>query len=644
MKKSFIFSVLAIAALVSCSKEKAFQPESEPAAVQVFTATREALVDNNSKAAFEGMSLKWNEGDEIAIYDGTIASVFVATNVTEENVATFSLKAGQTPLATEGVTYKAYYPAEIAVDADGSYCQKCPQQQKTENGPTPEGKKINYAPNIQTYVPMYCESTTTELQFKNLTALVKISVTVPDGTNPALSQIIAETNTKGIFGEYTISDNKMVVNSTVENGYGRIATKNTNAKFVSAVNTYYIALPEGEYNDFEFIAQDNSRQTQFLSLKPSTTLSLERNKVYTLTFNVNDLRTDLSYARQTANCYPVAAAQKNMFRATKGNETSIIPDIASVGIVWRGQSASSTNLTNKVVKDDISYKNGYIYFESTANQGNAVIGAYDASGKILWSWHIWVLSSDRPLTDVKLDNKTFLDRNLGALYSGCYASGDYETAILAAGLLYQWGRKDPFGGKGAIQPEKSIVMLDKTNANCKTTTAGPVSVQTTIENPTSFITATSGHWASDITDTWGGDTKTIYDPCPYGYRVPAKADFESIWNSENVKAYESLYNSTVTVAHGYNCTVNGTASFFAMTGQLNNKTGDLTTSYIGSNSNTTSAAVQSNARMFTRDEDHSFIDATMTIAKSKAWANRANTIRISNSVNAYGMAVRCVKE
>ena len=70
-----------------------------------------------------------------------------------------------------------------------------------------------------------------------------------------------------------------------------------------------------------------------------------------------------------------------------------------------------------------------------------MIAVKDASGKILWSWHIWATDFDPNAKTLKYTNDNgstweFMDRNLGAANA---ESGSFG----AFGLLYQWGRKDP---------------------------------------------------------------------------------------------------------------------------------------------------------------------------------------------------------
>ncbi len=92
-----------------------------------------------------------------------------------------------------------------------------------------------------------------------------------------------------------------------------------------------------------------------------------------------------------------------------------------------------------------------------ALKGNAVI-TYKIDGEVYWSWHVWVTddptngSTYKSYSNVRrtLSNGTtevipdsdwgWMDRNLGAVGSSI-TGGNWNRN---GGLLYQWGRKDPF--------------------------------------------------------------------------------------------------------------------------------------------------------------------------------------------------------
>lgn len=168
-------------------------------------------------------------------------------------------------------------------------------------------------------------------------------------------------------------------------------------------------------------------------------------------------------------------------------------------------------------------------------EGNAVI-AMKIGEKIYWSWHIWVIDYDPndPNNQDTNNGFTFMDRNLGATSS---AVGDTNST----GLQYQWGRKDPIPaplGWPTEEPKADeTVFPDRPiwNANGSVALAfGTVTDNITdnliysINNPLSFIKTTG--WPYDwysTTENQGNDrwntednTKTMFDPCPEGWRVP----------------------------------------------------------------------------------------------------------------------------
>lgn len=231
-----------------------------------------------------------------------------------------------------------------------------------------------------------------------------------------------------------------------------------------------------------------------------------------------------------ANCYIVYASDAGKafkIKAVRGSGSTAIGAISSVDVLWETyNNANSVTVKTVVEKVDYSGDNNYVYFKlpDTFHSGNALIAAKDASGDVLWSWHIWAPSSSVEEGDYSangLMTPKMLDRNLGALVVATAT----ETANTPEtfGLMYQWGRKDPFLGPrnaGTSDPYK----LAGTSYSIA---SGHITWEYAYKHPTVFGKGTStslnGDWidAYDI-DLWGGDSgvKTINDPCPYGYRVP----------------------------------------------------------------------------------------------------------------------------
>lgn len=226
-------------------------------------------------------------------------------------------------------------------------------------------------------------------------------------------------------------------------------------------------------------------------------------------------------ADATANCYIISEPGVYKFKPTKGCSDEGVGTIATSSVLWKSFGTTSSPKKSELISAT-SYKDGYIAFEVPEDfkKGNAVIGAKDIKGNILWSWHIWL--TDKPKEHIYNNEAgTVMDRNLGAVSS---TPGD----IGALGLFYQWGRKDPFPGSSSISSanvSKSYSGGWQTVAS--TSTTGTIKYATA--HPTFFISQNKKNYdwyytGSSSTDdtrwTTSENRKSIYDPCPAGWRVP----------------------------------------------------------------------------------------------------------------------------
>ena len=163
-------------------------------------------------------------------------------------------------------------------------------------------------------------------------------------------------------------------------------------------------------------------------------------------------------------------------------------------------------------------------------KGNVKIAAYNAQNEIVWSWHIWI--TDKPQNQGYQNGTVAMDRNLGAVSASPVSPGDgYVNAMTVwAGLFYQWGRKDAIFRRtvdDAYDTEEFPMSIK----------ASPVPVADAHKAPsTYFYDRTGNHWTTDteVNDHFWGYisdrediVKTLYDPCPPGYRVTGNAMWES---------------------------------------------------------------------------------------------------------------------
>ena len=246
---------------------------------------------------------------------------------------------------------------------------------------------------------------------------------------------------------------------------------------------------------------------------------------------------DLS-AVESANCYIVSEAGDYKFKAVLGNSDATAGNVKSVEVLWESFGTDvAPNIGDLVTS--VSYKNGYIRFSTPEafKEGNAVIAAKNSKGVILWSWHIWL--TDKPADQVYYNNAgTMMDRNLGATSA---IPGD----VGALGLLYQWGRKDPFLGSSSIS---EAVEAKSTVSWPKPAGSNWATMDLTEKNP---MTHYGGYYG--VNGRWDS-AKTIYDPCPAGYRVPDGGN-DGVWRISEGGSY-MYHEYFLATSDGVNCGIN----------------------------------------------------------------------------------------
>ena len=246
----------------------------------------------------------------------------------------------------------------------------------------------------------------------------------------------------------------------------------------------------------------------------------------------------------TANCYLVTEAGEYKFPLVKGNTEESVGAVAKAALLWETWNNQETVTANSVIAS-VDYADGFITFATpaTLKPGNALVAALDANNEVLWSWHIWIPAT--PITDAIESNysvKAAMSRNLGALVD-TPASLDPVATVESFGLLYQWGRKDPFPGLGMVNGAGAITVAGTE----MTTKVRPMTVEEAIKNPTVYVIKddASKDWLPEVTDEigklWGETTKSVYDPCPVGYMLPERNKSCGFWNSEfSAESYFAL--------------------------------------------------------------------------------------------------------
>lgn len=292
---------------------------------------------------------------------------------------------------------------------------------------------------------------------------------------------------------------------------------------------------------FALTASAQTNETMRVNLTDGTSVEYPVSDISSVDFRYAEAITPtLTDLGGEANSYVVSSAGSYKFRATHVDGTAI-KDIASATWLWR-EKAEAPLISN------VAYADGTVSFTAGATEGNAVIAAVNAKGTVVWIWHIWL--TDQPSVMVYPNGCSVMDRNLGAVSARDTDGRD------TWGLTYQYGRNVPFYYIGDNQEYSQTEAFDQarafTEVNPELGLKWEVNVTgdatgwdeaTSMAHPLTHHmrdyrsgTLAGYHWVSDacaLQLTWGNQditSKTNYDPCPAGYKVPLAEDLADLKN------------------------------------------------------------------------------------------------------------------
>ena len=393
--------------------------------------------------------------------------------------------------------------------------------------------------------------------------------------------VFAMINTAAILTDKTVNCMKVTVTTNEYNASGAISKVNTRVRYYNIASTLAAGgFKGGDFYSINFEMSDPVEQYTHLDADGNSNCYIIHGPgLYTYNVGVagnGKQPHPQDYSTSTLGFDPANLitsenfkldwlwASGRSFDAVAGSndiETvkKILTSIAlsgSDGILQISLSEEQANLSGNIM----------VALYEDANDNNVC----DASEKIKWSWHLWLgtpvaqhykfentdnqhpnNASDKgePLNN---EDWYMLDRNLGAESNEL---GDPR----AAGLYYQSGRKDPFIGYND-QTGSTSWASNRVRTYLNTTTfpshaawktnAGTFNVANVVNYPMSLFGATGK--AEIFTYGWvqGNQTtinnsKTFFDPCPPGYKLPTAREWDNFKNSEFYHKNESINKTGV---------------------------------------------------------------------------------------------------
>lgn len=542
MKKALFYSGMLLLTCWSCQQED-FLPSAAPSSdkTAVFQTETEKFAHETRTSLGSDRSVLWSSGDQLAIFQGSrIADKF---QVSDQSVGStngvFSIIPN--PHSEEDEDFiggtKVTFDANVAI---------YPFEDDLVCNPVYEGDDIaSYrisnvtVPALQTYVQesfsegSFIMTAVTGrksdhiFRFKNVLGVLRLDL---KGTGCVKKIEVTGNNNENLAGEFTIDvypsdlipeiapDDETYETVTLDCGDGVELDTEISTTFI-------ITLPPTPFSE-GFTIRITDPEGHECEVKTSNPNPIERSAILRMPEVYVRLPRNLS-RNGTANCYIAPQSGYYYFDASvKGCSTDPIGTAEHAVVIWETFNTDQTPSAGDLVKN-VEYDNGRVLFETGQKDGNALIALSDENGEILWSWHIWITDYDPSSTyDAYLgyEHLKVMDRNLGAT--------DSTPGNASFGLVYQWGRKDPFMGS---TEEYSFGTTGTEYTKVTSSSIGTDDYAR--KHPTTFILAASqgNDWRNRSDDSAWNKVKTQNDPCPAGWKVPESGP-NGLWKNFDTKS------------------------------------------------------------------------------------------------------------
>ena len=534
MKKIFVILAMAVAAVACIKEEKTNSSFSEGKTIFTgeFLNTKIALGEKENNV----YKAEWEAEDQIAVYDATDETLIGIARLASESVGqrlgTFVLDQS----LTEGTKVKVVFPAtEISgVDAeqtkvsasDKHLVAKAESEEVTvQNGHASVSLSHQYAVvkvdvNSSEFAGMLLKSVTLyskDAIISNDSDYARVTFTSPT--------VISENETQSaVFMTLPVeTDTDFYVSVKLVDPQDELRTISIPKQFTAK------QLKQGQVNTIPFtnlatsdnaVAWYNPECTRYI---PAGGWCYGTSNTYLCSTELGvdgtfDVRAQGDFLDVIKN-----ARKPHSLRQRVGD---IVNDGTSA--VWsiEGMSPAMGSHAN------LQSYNPTITLNVNANDKDGVAGIFDLLDQdehIIWAYLLWAVKDD---SGIAYTNGTVMKYNLGA---GSVNAGNN-------GALYQWGRPFPFGYAASTFGTKAGYTQDK-NLRIQ-------NFKQSAENAINFGyvgSSTNTDWLQDGShknDLWGnpsledtstGGNKSIFDPCPKGWKVSSIALLAEIQSNLTAK-------------------------------------------------------------------------------------------------------------
>ncbi len=583
MKKiNFILAMLVVAT-VSCTKEEAMQPEG---AQQEGKYT--IMLDGSSAPATKldmikqdkNYNLNWSTADKVKLYSASLDGVEAAFNAyvadNDKGRATFKVSTDASISGSEELV--VVYPNTLTY-ADGKVTGSIPAAQtqgiadNQDPIDNPRGSAYHLGQNTLAY-----GKTTIDPAAITANNVIPVSFTISQKAAFVMVELVGTSEFAGyelVGAKLYAKGEKLAGSVTYDPATEAVTVADAGASDVVGVeykvgqavvengkyDLYFVSAPRaadatGDVTVIVTLKKKDSYETVTLPCNIGN-FKIESGKVSYITLpisleinsyewfepvDVRDMVGGWAYGPQNTY-YVQAGATANIDVKARGEFTKVEKPVkCAIHLAAFPATRKLLSLAdaNGKVNDNytIDVKVG------TSNGPWGVVAIYGENDKIIWSYFICKFVGDDSVKDITYTSDiVMMDRALGQIEGNAAAltNGKFDNLI----PYFQWGKKDP-------------VLWSNTDltANYNEVKRVAESLEETIEHPGSWYNGTLGgqnptimHWAEGNPNPglWGGVAstknfdetnighKTIYDPCPEGYRVPDPRVFKELTSKLEVR-------------------------------------------------------------------------------------------------------------